>query len=109
MEVEEIIRRRAKMDCKLDTQNFKLWGDEEIVGCVDEIAEKIKSTLKLFCKMSADRELKKEMEQAIEDIVFHKNVERFVSVWQEQYRLEKMFYILAKNDRRNKDPIKVDY
>ena len=107
--INEIIRRRAKMDCKLDTQDlkhFELWGEEEIKNCIDEIIEKIKSTLKLFSKMSEDEIIKKE----IQKIVYGENeLLDLVKIWQEQYRIEKMFYILANNDRRNENKIDINY
>lgn len=101
MKIEEIVKRRAKMDFKMDIQSGELWGEDEIVNCIDEITEKIKQTLKTFLKMTNNDELKFQIENAL-----YGNDEKtlyLIEVWQEQYRLEKMIYILERNDSRNKE------
>ena len=105
MNIEDIVKRRAIMDCQLDVRSlkhFELWGEEEIKNCVDEILEKIKTTLTLFEKMSDDKTLKIQINKVLEEFKEEKNIVlHYVKIWQEQYRLEKMFYILSKEDRRN--------
>ena len=87
------------MDCKLDIQSRELWGEDEIAGCITEIEEKIKFTLKMFLKITNDENLQFQMKNALygddEKMLY------LIKIWQEQYRVEKMFYILSKEDRRN--------
>ena len=52
--------------------------------------------------MSDDKTLKIQINKVLEEFKEEKNIVlHYVKIWQEQYRLEKMFYILSKEDRRN--------
>lgn len=89
------------MDIRLDVQSGELWGEEEIVGCEEEIRQKLRETFKILgdargANLGSHIE---NMEPTVED----------VKLWQETYRIEKMLHILAGQDRRHNKEIKFQF
>ena len=100
MDIDKLIERRAVMDVHLDIQSDQLWGEEEIVNCIDEIKHKIRDTLYMISHVVTDDV---NLEVAIKQLyksgaeAYYK---KYVSLWQQSYRVEKMFYSMATSDHR---------
>ena len=83
------------MDVRLDIKAGELWGEEEIAYGAPEIQKKLEETFKIIGSERGAK-LGKELENRIISIVD-------ISIWQEEYRIEKMFYILSRGDERVRD------
>ena len=99
MDLKAIIERRAAMDVRQDLQCGELWGEDEIIGDVDEIVDKIRDTAKTLSQIMDDdgdiHELSYLLDKnnrAITDV--------YVPIWQNAYRVEKAFFIMATRGRR---------
>ncbi len=95
-QIEKIIRRRAQMDVRLDVGANQLWGEEEIVNCTQEIQIKLEET---FDILGSGANLGGE-------ITHHLVTTEDIHTWQEEYRIEKMLYILAMSDKRSEDMLR---
>ena len=94
-QVERIIRRRAQMDVRLDIKAGELWGEEEIAYGAPEIQKKLEETFKII---GSERGAKLGGE-----ITHHLVASEDILIWQEEYRIEKMLYILSRGDERVSD------
>lgn len=91
--IEEIVKRRAQMDIRLDIQCGELWGEEEIVNCRKEIQKKLSDTFAIFNRVNAGISI------ANPDEVAQMKIE----LWQQTYRTEKIFHVLSGKDERMED------
>jgi len=94
MEIEEIIKRRAKMDIELDINCGELWGEDEIVNCIGEITQKLRETFDILGNYRGAN--------LDTQIQYREPTSEDIGLWQEMYRIEKMFHILAVQDSRNR-------